>query len=91
MTMEQLSELEIEADIILFHPYDRWGFSSMPEEANQLYLKYMMARLSSFSNVWWSMANEWDILKHRLIEDWEGWAKTVVANDSAGVILLAKN
>ena len=82
--VEQLLELGVEADIILFHPYDRWGFSRMPEEANQLYLKYMMARLSSFSNVWWSMANEWDLLRHRSIEDWEGWAKTVVANDPAG-------
>lgn len=79
--VDQLGELGIEADIILFHPYDRWGFSRMPEEANQLYLKYMMARLSSFSNVWWSMANEWDLLRHRSVEDWEGWASTVLQND----------
>ena len=25
----KLRELHIEADIILFHPYDRWGFSML--------------------------------------------------------------
>ena len=24
------------------------------------YLRYLGARLSSFSNVWWAMANEWN-------------------------------
>ena len=29
-----LRELGIEADIILFHPYDRWGFSEMDAESD---------------------------------------------------------
>lgn len=81
--IEQLDALGIQADIILFHPYDRWGFSAMPEEANQLYLHYMVARLASYPNVWWSMANEWDLFRHRHVTDWEGWAATVVACDPA--------
>ena len=26
------------------------------------YLRYAVARLASFSNVWWSLANEWDLI-----------------------------
>lgn len=57
-----LREMGIEADIILFHPYDRWGYCSMGENNDQHYLRYVVARLSAFANVWWSMANEYDFL-----------------------------
>lgn len=60
-----LRELGIEADIILFHPYDRWGFSEMDAESDYRYLKYVTARLSAYRNVWWSMANEYDFLLRR--------------------------
>ncbi len=79
--IEQLSELGIEADIILFHPYDRWGFSAMPDEANKLYLRYFLARVSSYANVWWSMANEWDLVRDRTVEDWEQLAAFVQEHD----------
>lgn len=79
----QLNELGIQADVIVFHPYDRWGFSRMEEAANQLYLRYLVARIGAYPNVWWSMANEYDLFRHRTIEDWEGWAKTVVEWDAA--------
>lgn len=60
--IDQLNRLGIEADLILFHPYDkgRWGFDAMSNEVNVRYIKYITARLASFRNVWWSMANEWD-------------------------------
>jgi len=80
----QLGELGIEADIILFHPYDRWGFSKMPQEANLFYLRYIIARLASYPNVWWSMANEWDLLRHRSVEQWEELALTVQQHDPVG-------
>ena len=35
MRIEQLAELEIETDLILFHPYDRWGFSEMPQDSRR--------------------------------------------------------
>ncbi len=46
----ELKDLGIEADIILFHPYDwgKWGFDKMPPGANDLYLKYAVARLAGF-------------------------------------------
>lgn len=62
----QLMKLGIEADIILFHPYDRWGFSNMGEEIDHRYLRYLIARLAAYRNVWWSLANEYDLMKKPL-------------------------
>lgn len=77
----ELQKLGVEADVILFHPYDRWGFSAMLPEQNDLYLRYTMARLSAYRNVWWSFANEYDLIKSKSPEDWEQYAKTVMEND----------
>lgn len=81
--IDELNQLGIEADLILFHPYDkgRWGFDAMPNEVNIRYLKYLLARLSSYKNVWWSLANEWDYVKSKTVADWDLLAKTVVQND----------
>ncbi len=77
----QLRELGIEADLILFHPYDRWGYSKMPPEAEDRYLRYVCARLASYRNVWWSFANEWDLLRNKTVEDWERYARVVRRHD----------
>lgn len=58
----QLRDLGIEADIILWHPYDRWGFAEMGRENDDRYLRYAIARLAAFRNVWWSLANEFDLM-----------------------------
>lgn len=81
--IDQLKALGIEADLILFHPYDkgRWGFDEMSNEVNVRYIEYITARLSSFRNIWWSMANEWDYVKAKTIDDWNLLSKTVVDND----------
>lgn len=76
MRIQQLMELGIEADLILFHPYDKWGFSTMTEECNELYLKYAAARYGAYRNVWWSMANEYDLMKWPS-EDWRKLAQLV--------------
>ncbi|NKF32417.1 DUF5060 domain-containing protein, partial [Pseudomonas sp. BGM005] len=60
--LEQLEELGVEADLILFHPYDRWGFAALGADADDRYITYVVRRLSAFPNVWWSMANEYDLL-----------------------------
>jgi hypothetical protein len=57
-----LQRLGIEADLILWHPYDRWGFSEMGRENDDRYLRYAIARLGAFRNVWWSLANEYDLM-----------------------------
>ncbi len=64
----------IEADIIVMHPYDRWGFSAMTREQDDLYWKYVIARFSAFRNVWWSLANEYDLLRAKTLADWEHYA-----------------
>ena len=69
----QLRDMNIEADIILFHPYDegRWGFDRMDETSDDRYLKYTVARLAAYRNVWWSMANEFDFMKEKKPADWD--------------------
>ncbi|MEJ5258658.1 MAG: DUF5060 domain-containing protein [Anaerohalosphaeraceae bacterium] len=77
--IQQLSEMGIEADLILFHPYDQghWGFDRMPKEADDRYLRYVVARLAAFRNVWWSMANEFDFMKEKTPEDWDRFFQIV--------------
>jgi len=59
-----LGELGIQADFILFHPYDRaaFGFDKMNARDRKFYLEYLAARLSAYQNIWWSMANEFDLI-----------------------------
>lgn len=77
----ELQKLGIEADVILFHPYDSWGYKAMPAEADDHYLRYAIARLSAFRNVWWSIANEYDLVKTKTPADWDGLFRIVVASD----------
>ncbi|MDA3821043.1 MAG: DUF4038 domain-containing protein [Bacteroidales bacterium] len=81
--IHDLEELDIECDLILFHPYDkgRWGFDRMTDEQDDFYLKYVIARLSSFRNIWWSVANEYDILENKEMADWDRFFKIIVEND----------
>jgi len=67
----RLMDMGIEADVILFHAYDRWGFSKMSMEDNLFYLRYVAARYGAFRNVWWSLANEYELLGHLTVGDWE--------------------
>ena len=78
-----LQAIGVEADLVLFHPYDggRWGFDSMPLEANLRYLRYITARFAAFRNVWWSLANEWDGVKGIPAGDWDTFARTVSEGD----------
>ena len=60
--VSDLLALGIEADLILFHPYDRWGYSMLEAETDDRYLRYVVARLAAYRNVWWSLANEYDFM-----------------------------
>ncbi len=79
-----LRAIGVEADLILFHPYDKWGFSEMPEEVDERYLKYVMARLGAYRNVWWSLANEYDLMRHKTTADWDRIAAVVTEGDVYG-------
>jgi hypothetical protein len=75
----QLRDMGIEADVILLHPYDEghWGFDRMPDDADDRYLGYIVARLAAIRNVWWSMANEYDFMTEKQESDWDRMIQVV--------------
>jgi len=78
----QLRDLGIEADIIIFHPYDRWGYATMDAESDYRYLRYLIARLAAYRNVWWSMANEYDLLLDvKPMEQWDQYFRITREKD----------
>ncbi len=79
--VHDLQALGIEADLILFHPYDRWGYAKMGAAADDRYLRYVVARLSAYRNVWWSVANEWDLVKGKTVADWDRYFHIIEQRD----------
>jgi hypothetical protein len=88
-----LQKLGIEADIILFHPYDEghWGFDRMPADADDRYLHYIVARLAAYRNVWWSLANEWDFMKQKKESDFVRFGEIVSRDDPYHHLLSIHN
>jgi hypothetical protein len=82
--IRELGALGIQADVILFHAYDRWGFSDMGRAADDRYVRYLVRRLAALPNVWWSMANEYDLLFGKTDDDWERMAAIVTREDPYG-------
>lgn len=83
--VRQLRDLGIEADLILFHPYGKtWPFSAMDAASDDRYVRYLVARLAAYRNVWWSMCNEWDFLKSKQESDWDRIFQVVQAADPYG-------
>ena len=76
-----LRDLGIEADIIIFHPYDRWGHSRMDSATDNRYIRYLVARLAAYRNVWWSMANEFDFLPAKSMADWDRFFRVLMEAD----------
>lgn len=75
----RLGELGIQADIILFHPYDadNWGFSNMTRKQDEKYIRYVTARLGAYANVWWSAANEYDLFRRGYKAKQSGWKSII--------------
>jgi len=80
---DRLAELRfrgIVADVILFHPYDdrRWGIpQGMTADDDLKYVDYVVARFGAFRNVWWSLANEYDLFS----KDWDAIGSRLAAVD----------
>ena len=68
--LDRLEQAGIQADLILFHPYDRWGFAELSREERLLYLETVVRRLAARPNVWWSLANEYDAMYYFSPQDW---------------------
>ena len=84
--MGQLENMGIEADIILFHPYDHLGFAAMDADHDDAYIRYVAARLSAFRNVWWTMANEYDLFDPKMTpglqtKNWDRMFQTLEGSD----------
>ena len=79
--LKRIAEMDIQIDLILFHPYDRWGFSELAQRDNLIYLDYLLRRLSAFPNIWWSLANEYDLNMKKSLADWEEIEEFVAQND----------
>ena len=79
--IQQLDSLGIEADLIVFHPYDRWGFSSLDRATEDMYIAYIIARFAAYKNVWWSMANEWDFMNEKKLVDWDYYIEQFAKKD----------
>ena len=88
--IEKLGSIGVECDIILFHPYDRWGFSRMTHAESLTYLDYITRRLSAYPNVWWSLANEYDLMAYSR-EDWAEFGRFISKNDPAHHLLSDHN
>ena len=83
--IRQLGELGIEADLILFHPYDQaLGFNSMDAASDDRYVRYVTARFAAHRNVWWSLANEYDFNRAKAETDWDRLFQVVQAGDPYG-------
>ena len=77
----QLDSLGIEADLIVFHPYDRWGFAHLDRETEDRYINYIIARFAAYKNVWWSMANEYDFMGDKSLSDWDFYIEKFAKED----------
>lgn len=67
----QLRDLGIEADLILFNPYGKFGFETMDAAGDERFVRYVIARFGAFRNVWWSLANEYDFLRTKTEPEWD--------------------
>jgi len=88
-----LQKLGIEADVILFHPYDtgHWGFDRMPAADDDAYVRYVVARLAAFRNVWWSLANEWDFMNRKTAADFVRFGEIISTRDAYHRLLSIHN
>lgn len=76
-----LMNLGIQADIILFHPRDKWGYADMNDNQDDFYLSYIVRRLSAFRNVWWTIGLDSDQMLSKSTQDWDRFFRTVYEND----------
>jgi hypothetical protein len=81
----RLQAIGVQADVIIFHPYDgKRGFSDMSRADDERYVRYLIARLSAYRNVWWSLANEYDLIKSKSMDDIDHLLRLIRQEDPHG-------
>ncbi|HEX4052764.1 MAG TPA: DUF5060 domain-containing protein [Tepidisphaeraceae bacterium] len=85
--IQQLGQEGIQADLILFNPYHKgemqW-FDNLDDAGDDRYINYVVARLSAYQNIWWSLANEYGQVKGKTDADWDHFFQIVAADDPYG-------
>ena len=87
----QLERIGVQADLILFHPYDKWGFSRLTRGQYSAYLDYLLRRFAALPNVWWSLANEYELLNALTADDWDYIENFIDARDPYRHLLSCHN
>lgn len=86
-SVELLGSRGIQAEVLLLSTYDggHFGLDTLTEEQDATYLRYVVARLAAHPGVWWSLANEYDILAAARPDDrWTRAGNLVAASDPYG-------
>ena len=87
----RLGEMGIQVDLILFHPYDRWGFAKLTMEEKKQYLRMAVEHLGHWLHLWWSLANEYDVLPGMEERDWKELEKYLAQLDHGRHLLSNHN
>ena len=61
----------------------------MDAESDDRYIRYAVARLAAFRNVWWSLANEFDIMPAKQESDWDRFFQVI--RESRSVSAFTRN
>lgn len=76
--IEALLTLGIEVELILFPAgLERWGLDRLTPEQEAGYVRYAVARLAAYRNVWWSMADAGGNGCRKEPEEWERLFRTL--------------
>lgn len=84
--IQALGALGIQADVLIFNSYDggRFGLDGLNEDQDAAYVRYLIARLSAYPNVWWSLCNEFDLLTDRPPARWDRMGELLARVDPHG-------
>ena len=89
--LKALQSLSVESDIILFHPYDRWGFSQMEQADNLAYLDYAVRRLAAYPHIWWALSNEYEFSFKKTMANWDQYGEFIARSDPYHHLISAHN
>jgi len=60
------------------------GYGNLPAELNRKYIRYVVARYAAYRNVWWSIANEYDLVQTKKQPEWDDFFRIVAESDPYG-------
>ncbi len=90
--IQRLMDIGVEADLIMLHPYAKdWGYTQKPQDADVAFLKYCVSRFAAYRNIWWSLANEYDMFETKTLEEWDDLCKVVQKVDPYNHLLSIHN